>query len=189
MRPPVDKTRLEAFMKEVGKRFRGNRARVHLVGGCVLVHDGLKAATVDIDLDIRETPPQDQGELLGILRDLKKELDLNIEEAAPPDFIPVPAGASDRAGFIGTYGRVDFYRYDPYSVALAKIERGQERDFEDVATMIGAGSIEWHVLETCYHEVLPLVPEKGLKGDAEKFARHFEEARSRWEQSQGKKPS
>jgi len=37
---------------------------------------------------------------------------------------------------------VDFFHYDPYSQALAKLERGHPRDADDVRAMLGRGLID-----------------------------------------------
>lgn len=49
---------------------------------------------------------------------------------APSDFIPELPGGE---------GGVSFYHYDPYAQALAKIERGHERDLSDVRAMVDRG--------------------------------------------------
>lgn len=168
-------------MRAVGRRFRGQTARVHLVGGGCLVHEGIKAATVDIDVDVRETPAADHEKLMTALQETKRELQMSIEEASPADFIPLPRGARERARFLARHGRVDFFLYDPYSMALAKIDRGQERDFEDVLAMLHAELIAWDQLEERFAEILPRVGVESLRGDPERFARHFEALRRRRE--------
>ena len=67
---------------------------------------------------------------------LKEELDVNIELAAPDQFIPALPDWQDRCIFIARHGSVDFYHYDFYSQALSKIERGHGRDLTDVEAMI-----------------------------------------------------
>jgi hypothetical protein len=51
-------------------------------------------------------------------------------------------GWRDRSLFIGRYGRLDFFHYDPYSQALAKLERGHARDMVDVSAMLGGGLVQ-----------------------------------------------
>ena len=186
MRPPVDRDRILEFMKAVGDRFRGEQARIYLVGGSSLVYEGVKDATVDIDVDIRGTPDAGQGELLRVLKSLKEELQINIEEASPADFIPLPTGAEDRARFLVRHGRVDFFHYDPYSVALSKIDRGQERDFTDVVDMLQSGFIDWAPLDLHRYEILPAMGSRSLKSDPQRFARHFEHLEKLWSKRRSK---
>ena len=61
---------------------------------------------------------------------------MNIELAAPDQFIPELPEWRDRSQFIESIGKVDFYHYDFYSQALAKLERGHDRDLKDVTYLI-----------------------------------------------------
>ena len=70
------------------------------------------------------------------------ELELNVELAAPSDFIPELPGWRDRSRFIQREGSVDFFHYDLYSQALSKIERGHAQDRQDVRAMLERGLIE-----------------------------------------------
>lgn len=67
---------------------------------------------------------------------LKNQLDVNVELVSPPDFIPELPGWRERSPFVAREGRLDVYHFDPYSQALAKIERGFAHDLEDVAAMV-----------------------------------------------------
>jgi hypothetical protein len=69
---------------------------------------------------------------------LKEQLGTNLELAAPDDFIPALPGWGDRSRYIGREGVVDFFHYDPYGQALAKIERGHAQDLADVREMFRA---------------------------------------------------
>jgi hypothetical protein len=44
--------------------------------------------------------------------------------------------------YSSTAGRLTVYHYDLYSQALAKVERGHDRDLADVAAMIRAGLVD-----------------------------------------------
>jgi hypothetical protein len=52
--------------------------------------------------------------------------------ASPDLFIPEVAGWRERSAFIRRVGEVDFRHFDFYSQVLAKLERGHERDMNDV---------------------------------------------------------
>jgi hypothetical protein len=106
--------------------------RVYLVGGTTAVLLGWRESTVDVDLVMR---PEDDTLLRAIQR-LKETLHVNVELASPADFIPVPDGWEDRGRFIRDARRVAFYHFDLYAQALAKVERGHERDLEDVRAML-----------------------------------------------------
>lgn len=61
---------------------------------------------------------------------------------SPDDFIPALPGWEDRSGFITREGAIDFFHYDFYAQALAKIERGHTTDLLDAHEMIKRGLIE-----------------------------------------------
>lgn len=117
-------------MEALGSRVSGS-ARVYLTGGATAVMHGWRPNTVDID--VKFIP--DADEIYRQLPLLKEELQINIELAAPSDFIPELPGWEDRSIYIGSKGKLHFYHFDPYSQALAKIERGHTQDQADVRSL------------------------------------------------------
>ena len=137
MRALTDASRIERFMDALGVEARGD-ARVYFTGGVCAVLLGWRTAT--IDADIRIVP--DRDELFRAVPRLKELLQMNVELASPPDFIPELPGWEERSLFISRRGLVSFHHYDFYSQALAKIERGHAQDRGDVRSMIDAGLVE-----------------------------------------------
>jgi hypothetical protein len=129
--------RIERFLTELGRSVRKPTA-VYLAGGATAVLHGWRESTVDVDLKL--VPDSDQA--LRAIPRLKRALDLNVELAAPDQFIPEVPGWRERSEFIRQEGAVSFYHYDLYSQALAKIERRHRQDLEDVASMLAAGRID-----------------------------------------------
>jgi hypothetical protein len=72
---------------------------------------------------------------------LKEALNLNVELAAPSDFIPLPPGWEDRSPLIGREGKLSFHHFDPIAQALSKVERGHEQDVRDVKEMTATGLV------------------------------------------------
>ena len=126
-------------------------ARVYFTGGATAVLMGWRDTTIDIDL--RLNPELD--ELFRALPKLKEELRINIELVSPADFIPPLPGWEDRCLHIGREGKVSFYHYDPYSQALAKIERGHTQDMKDVELMLKNGLLEREKLLSLYRAIEP----------------------------------
>jgi len=124
-------------MNEIGRGTKES-ARVFLVGGATAVLLGWRDTTIDIDLKI--VPELD--EILRRLPQLKETLQLNVELASPDDFVPALPGWQERSVFVGRVGRIDFFHYDFYGQALAKIERGHSTDLQDVREMIDRGLVE-----------------------------------------------
>ena len=137
MREKVSTERLEEFIKAVGRTGK-KTARIYFVGGATAVLLGWRETTIDVD--IKMVPELD--EILRALPRLKERLQLNIELASPDDFIPPVPGWEERSTYIGKAGSVEFFHYDFYSQALAKIERGHTTDMLDVRHMVEKGLIE-----------------------------------------------
>src|SRR3972149_5710450 len=104
-RAPVDRQRIESFLRRLGEHYQG-RGRLYLVGGTTIVFEGLRARTLDIDLTF-EVDPADETQLVQAIRELKETLSVNVEQVSPADFIPLPAGYRDRCEFIGRVGGWD----------------------------------------------------------------------------------
>ena len=117
-------------MEGLGRECRSS-GRVYLVGGASAVLVGWRPTTVDADLKL---DPEPAGAFEAIAR-LKDALGINVELAAPDQFIPALPGWRERSPFIARHGQVSFHHYDFYSQALAKIERGHREDLSDVAAM------------------------------------------------------
>ena len=130
MRQLTEAARVRDVMKRLGTESRGP-GRIYLVGGASAVLLDWRATTVDIDLKL---DPEPAGVFEAVAR-AKEALNVNVELAAPDDFMPTLPGWRDRSVFIVRHGPVDFFHYDFYAQALAKIERGHERDLRDVEAM------------------------------------------------------
>lgn len=178
-RPPVDAARIQAFLTALGGRFEG-RGRVFLVGGTCLVYEGFRAQTLDIDMTY-ELQAGEHGSFVRTVQRLKHELQVNVEEVSPAEFIPLPSGADERARYVGRFGGLDVYHFDPYSTALSKIERGREGDFADALTLLHHGWITWANLEQRFAEILPTYEVASLKADRPSFERKFSVLRDRWQ--------
>ncbi|GIW72988.1 MAG: hypothetical protein KatS3mg102_2530 [Planctomycetota bacterium] len=131
MRGLLDRDKLEALMRALGAAVRGP-GRVYFTGGASALLEGWRNSTVDADLKLDPEPPG----AFEALRRLKDELDVNVELASPDDFLPPLPGWRERSRFVARHGPVDFLHYDFFAQALAKIERGYDRDLEDVRAML-----------------------------------------------------
>jgi hypothetical protein len=137
MRGLADAKHIEQFMRALGRAAKVE-GRVYLTGGATAVLNGWRASTIDIDIKVIP----DQDELLREIPKLKEKLNLNVELAAPSDFIPVPAGWEERSPFIRKEGRMSFHHFDPVAQALSKAERGHAQDLLDVKEMIATELID-----------------------------------------------
>jgi uncharacterized nucleotidyltransferase DUF6036 len=150
VREPVDAARVEQVMAAFGDA-AGGPTRVYFAGGATAVLYGWRQSTIDIDFRL---VPEDDG-LQRAIPGLKERLHVNLETASPSDFIPVPSGWEERSPLIRRIGQVSFHHLDPYTQALAKIERGHDRDRVDVDQMLARGLVEPDRLRRYFDEIEP----------------------------------
>ncbi|HVL54260.1 MAG TPA: DUF6036 family nucleotidyltransferase [Vitreimonas sp.] len=150
MRRPVDDRRVRRFLAEIG-RLAEEEGSAYLVGGATAVIEGWRPTTVDVDLRLEP----EQESVLRALPRLKHELEINVELASPLDFLPELPGWRDRSPFVTREGRLTVRHFDPYSQALAKIERGHDRDVADVEAMLARGLVEPRRLRELFASIEP----------------------------------
>jgi hypothetical protein len=150
MRAETDRVRLERFLVALGGRVRGPGV-VFLTGGATAIRYGWRQATIDIDL---KADPEPAGFFEAIAA-LKDEIDVNVELASPDQFIPALPGWRERSEFVGAYGPLQVYHYDLYSQALAKLQRGHDRDLGDVDAMRRDGLIDPSRLLDLFRAIRP----------------------------------
>lgn len=150
MRPPITGEKIGRLMTALGQSVRGP-GTIFFTGGVTALLHGWRDTTIDIDL---KALPEPSG-LYEALAELKERENVNIEMASPDDFIPELPGWRERSLFIGRHGHIDFYHYDPYAQALAKIERGHVRDQADVVCMVEAGLVRMETLRELFQHVAP----------------------------------
>ena len=150
MRDLATADRIREFMRRLGASIPGD-TRIYLTGGATAVLIGWRETTIDVDLKI--VPESDAA--FRALPELKESLRLNVELASPDLFIPPVPGWESRSPFISREGRVDWHHFDPYSQALAKIERDHERDREDVSEMVRRGMVDPARLGRHFEEIRP----------------------------------
>ncbi len=150
MRALTDRARVQALMRSLRRAARAP-GRVYLTGGASAVVLGWRTSTVAVDLLF----DGESERLLRELPQLKEELQINIELAAPHHFIPELPGWRERSLFIVREGPLDFYHYDFYGQALAKIERGHALDRGDVAAMLDRGLVVRERLRELFMAIEP----------------------------------
>jgi hypothetical protein len=150
VRELADADRIRRFARELG-RAADAEAVAYLTGGATAVLIGWRTTTIDVDVVF--VPESDS--LLRALPRLKEQLRLNVELASPADFIPLPHGWEGRSPFVAREGPLTFRHFDPYSQALAKLERGHARDLDDVRAMLDAKLVEPRRLRDAFAEIEP----------------------------------
>ena len=150
MRAAANVAKIHAFMAALGSSVK-SPGHIYLTGGATALLHGWRASTVDVDL---KADPEPQG-MFEAIAQLKDALDVNVELAAPDQFIPALPGWRERSSFIAAHGPVEFFHYDLYSQALAKLQRGHERDFADAQAMVARGLVEPMKLRELFATIEP----------------------------------
>ncbi len=150
MRRKVTKATLDRFMKELAAAAR-SRGNVYFTGGATALLLGFREQTIDIDLKL---DPEPSG-VFEAIANLKDRLNVNVELAAPDDFIPNTPDWRERSQHIASIGQLQFFHYHFTLQALAKLERGHSQDLEDVDSFIRRGYVSPADLKKCFAEIEP----------------------------------
>jgi hypothetical protein len=137
-------------MRELGGEAEKD-LRLYFTGGATAVLFGWRSSTLDVDIKV--DPESDR--IFRALPRIKEKLEINIELAAPDQFIPAIPGWEERSAFIAREGRLSFYHYDFYAQALSKIQRGHEQDRGDVRQMLNRGLIDRDELRRRFEQIEP----------------------------------
>jgi hypothetical protein len=132
------------FLARVGQRTR-TQSVLLLLGGSGLNMLGNQRPTLDLDFDGEEKA---DDELRLLLEQVATEMQLEIEAVPLHRFFPLPSGVENRHIFIGTFGNLRVYVFDPYSIALTKLDRGFDADIDDIAFLLRQDLVNAATLES-----------------------------------------
>jgi hypothetical protein len=171
VRAAVDSSRLRAFLNELSRAAKAP-TRLYLTGGASQLLRGLRESTLDIDL----TFEPESDELLRSMVALKESLDVNVELVSPAHFVPALPGWLERCEFAFETGKLAVFHFDPYTQALSKIERGHDRDLQDVHALVRTGLIDVARLRDLFADVqselfrYPAIDPKSLTAAVDRLA-------------------
>jgi hypothetical protein len=166
---------LEDFFTRLGRRSE-IPARLYLLGGSALCLLGSPRTTIDVDLDL-ELPLQDEAQLEALINELAQEMRLDVERVPLAEFAPLAPDADKRHRFLGSFGPIDVYIFDLYSMALSKIARGFESDLEDVIFLLSQELIHVDTLRSAFLSALPNA--RRVDVDPREFQAYFDELMKR----------
>lgn len=146
----IEVGKLHAFLTELGKQYN-EPAKLFLLGGSALVMLGSPRQTADIDY-VGHDLHKDDFQL--VIEQLAQSFQLDVEAVPIEEFIPVPADAHERHILIAEFEQVEVYVFDPYSIAISKLDRGFDTDIADVVFMLDQQLITMEQLELLLHQAL-----------------------------------
>lgn len=169
----MNSSQIQSILEMLGKRVPAS-SRLLLLGGSALILLGSQRPTIDIDFIGDDVSPSEFD--IAIMQ-AAKELKIFIEPVPIERFIPLPAGSDGRKIRIGKYGNMEVYVADPYSIALSKLDRGFDTDFDDILFLIQNKHVEMKELERMAQVVLTRAREFDI--DPADFLAHLEIVRGR----------
>jgi len=151
---------------------RGGTWRLYLVAGTSHLAQGWRERVSRLEL------AGDPGEIAVAVRAAGAALELPIVWESPGDVIPLPAGAAEQARPVppdvaGAGGGLEVLHFDPYSVVLRLVARGDEPDYVAALEYLRRGWVELPRLETLLADVLPRFTNETLAQDPAEFRRKF----------------
>lgn len=144
-----------------------------LIGGGALALLGSPRHTVDIDFVGDDLHP---SALHQSIIEIAKELRIHVEPVPLDRFVPLPKGNAERQIHIGQFGNLEVSVADPYSIALSKLDRGFDTDFEDIVFLIQQNLVVLDELERIMRDSLPLAHQYDFHPD---IFDHLKELKSR----------
>jgi hypothetical protein len=124
---------------------------------------GSPRRTRDLDVVGSDIPAHQPSSLVQtMLVQVAKDMKIGVDPIPFDEFIPLPSGAEARHRLTGRYGKLSVYVFDPYSIALSKIERGFKTDIEDIAFMLRKRIIVLEQLADMTEAMLPRAREFDL---------------------------
>ena len=117
-------------------------------------------------------------ELGDAVREAARALGVDVVWESPADVIPVPAGWEERSrpamiGPSGSGNTLELRHFDPYSVVLRLIARGDEPDYVAALEYVLHGWVDPARLESLLGEVVPRMTNETLAQDPAEFRRKF----------------
>lgn len=134
----MDNTEIRSILQTLGERVPPS-SRLILIGGSALALLGSPRLTIDIDFVGDDIQP---SELHKAIMQIARELKIHVEPVPIERFIPVPEGSDQRSILIGQFGNLEVYVADPYSIALSKVDRGLDTDFDDIVFLVQGGFVD-----------------------------------------------
>ena len=168
----MDHSEIQSILQRMGERVPSGSQLV-LIGGSAIALLGSPRLTIDIDFMGDDLHP---NELHRFIMEIARELRIHAEPVPLERFIPLPKGNEERNIPIGRFGNLEVYVADPYSIALSKLDRGLETDFEDIVFLLQRNFITLKELERILRDALPHAHEFDFNPD---IREHLDELKDR----------
>ena len=168
----MDNSEIKSLLQSLGERVPPG-SQLILIGGGALALLGSPRLTIDIDFVGDDVHP---SEFHRFIMQIAKELRIDVEPVPLDRFVPLPTGSTERQIHIGQFGNLEIYVADPYGIALSKLDRGFDTDFDDIIFLIQQNLISLKELERIMRDALPYARKYDLDADIQN---HLKELKNR----------
>ncbi len=125
---------VQNFLKHLGAVY-DTPTTLYLIGGGALCLLGNPRRTLDLDFAL--TLSEETEELMDAMNSVADKLRIELEVITIEEFIPLPENAHSRHEYVGQFGQIEVYVFDPYTIALSKLARGFEADIQNILFLAG----------------------------------------------------
>lgn len=164
---------LAALIAAVRRTVAG-AARLYLIASTSHLAEGWRERVARFEL----TGDPGAATLERAVRDAASALDVAVVWESPSDVIPLPSGSLERARPVplkvgGPGGPLEVLHFDPYSVVLRLVARGDEPDYLAALEYLRHGWVDLGRLDALLAEVVPSFTSETLAQDPAEFRRKF----------------
>lgn len=163
----VTRALLDQVLDDIGGRCSG---RVFLTGEDVQVYEGWRPWSDEILL---WSDDADRSPWKSALQHARTTFGCAIIEEHPGEVIPLPDGYEERARSAGRIGGLTLFHFDPYSIAIRHIARGDEPDYHLVLDFMKHGWIDEVTLNALLQGLLPRFSMETIQQDPAEFRRKY----------------
>jgi hypothetical protein len=182
----VERSTILEFLHRLDGAF-AQPGRLYLLGETTQVVEGWYQQTKRLDF-AAEIAPARCTEFDKAVTNLQNQLGIDIYQEAPGDIIPLPAGYEARARPFdnGHNGKLQFYHFDPYSVAFRLITRGDEPDYRTVLAYLEHGWLTVDEMNRLLADLLPQFTNETIQQDPAEFRRKYRGLMQMWRARESK---
>ncbi len=148
--------------------------RLYLVGNTSHLAEGWRSRVPRLEL----AGEPGSTALAAVVGESSAALELGLVWESPADVIPLPPGWPERArpvraDLAGAGGPLEVLHFDPYSVVLRLVARGDEPDYVAALEYQRRGWVDLTQLETMLAAIVPKFTSETLAQDPAEFRRKF----------------
>lgn len=156
--------------------------RIYLIGETSQVFENLRPWTTQVEFSARVSPGEEER-LASIACELGEHAGIPIFLESPADVVPLPPDhevRSRKASAVEGLEHLELHHFDPCSVAIRFIARGDEPDYHLVLTFLEHGWLTVEELDETVHALLPSFTAETIQQDPAEFRRKYKGLMQMW---------